>query len=237
MGERGGRRGPAVTVVAIHQPQYLPYLGFFHKLLGCDVFVALDDVQFQKNGLQNRNKIKTGQGWQWLTVPVLHNFGQLINEVEVDPKVPWARKHWQALLSNYSRAPFFETFGPGLKAILDEEINSLCRLNMRLVEWVTELLGIRTPILYSSVLGVAGGQTERLIRICRKVGADCYLSGPGGREYMDLSLFAAAGIGVRWQEFSAPTYEQQFATAGFVPNLSIVDALFNCGEVTRKLLE
>src|SRR5829696_3796305 len=97
-----------MTTVAIHQPQYLPYLGFFHKLYHCDLFVALDNVQFQKNGVQNRNKIKTSQGWQWLTVPVLHDFGQLIQAVQISPNVPWQRKHWSTLVSNYGRAPFFQ---------------------------------------------------------------------------------------------------------------------------------
>ena len=225
-----------MKIVAIHQPQYLPYLGFFHKLLHCDVFVTLDNVQFQKNGLQNRNKLKTSQGWQWLTVPVLHRSGQLINEVRINPKVPWQRKHWNALVSNYSPAPYFDVYGPGLKRLIDREWSSLCELNMVLIRWAMNALGIETPILYSSALGVEGNRTELLVNICKAVGAQCYLSGPGGRRYMELTAFEAAGITVIWQEFTSPAYDQVFPDVGFVPDLSVVDALFNCGPETIEFL-
>lgn len=226
-----------MTVVAIHQPQYLPYLGFFHKLLHCDVFVALDNIQFQKNGLQNRNKIKNSQGWQWLTVPVLHRFGQRINEVRINLRAPWQRKHWQAVVSNYSRAPYFDMYGPGLKDLLDREWHNLCDLNMALTRWAVDALGIKTPILYSSTLEVEGNQTQLLINICNAVEADCYLSGPGGKRYMDLVAFEAAGMTVIWQEFAAPVYDQVFPDVGFVSNLSVVDALFNCGPETIEFLQ
>ena len=99
-----------MKTVAIHQPQYLPYTGFFHKIAHADIFVHLDNVQFQKNGLQNRNKIRTQQGWQWLTVPVAHHFGQLILDVQLDAGGTWPLKHWNALATNYSRAPFFKQY-------------------------------------------------------------------------------------------------------------------------------
>ncbi len=226
-----------MRIAAIHQPQYLPYLGFFHKLLHCDIFVALDNVQFQKNGLQNRNKIKTSQGWQWLTVPVINRFGQLINEVRISPEVFWQRKHWSALVSNYSRAPYFDMYGPGVKDLVDREWSHLCDLNMALTRWTAEVLGIKTAILYSSALKVDGKQTEFLINICNAVEADCYLSGPGGANYMDLMAFEAAGITVSWQNFTAPVYEQLFPEFGFIPNLSIVDTLFNYGQRTIEFMQ
>lgn len=225
-----------MRIAAIHQPQYLPYLGFFHKLLHCDIFVVLDNVQFQKNGLQNRNKIKTSQGWQWLTVPVIHRFGQLINEVRISPEVFWQRKHWGALVSNYSHAPYFDLYAPGLKDLLNRKWSHLCDLNMALTQWTAEALGIKTSILYSSALKVEGSQTEYLISICNAVEADCYLSGPGGKRYMDLMAFEAVGIAVIWQEFTTSVYEQLFPEAGFVPNLSVVDALFNHGPETIEFL-
>jgi hypothetical protein len=225
-----------MTTVAIHQPQYLPYLGFFHKLRHCDVFVALDNVQFQKNGLQNRNKIKTSQGWQWLTVPVLHDFGQPIRDVGINPNVPWQRKHWNALASNYGRAPFFNEFSPSLKPLLEQEWDSLSQLDMALAKWAMVALAIETPVVHASELGVEGNQTELLIAICRAVGADRYLSGPGGRRYMDLEAFAAAGITIEWQAFTSPVYPQLFPQAEFVPDLSAVDAIFNCGAATASFL-
>lgn len=226
-----------MTVVSIHQPQYLPYLGFFHKIAHSDVFVALDDTQFQKNGVQNRNKIKTAQGWQWLTVPVQHRFGQLINEVRIDGRAPWPRKHMHTLRANYSRTPYFNCYIPKLEELLTAEYDNLSQLNMALTQWVMSVLEIKTPILLASALNVCGEQTDRLVSICQAVRADCYLSGPGGRQYMELELFAAAGIQVQWQLFEAPVYQQCFPQTDFIPNLSVLDALFNCGpETTRSLI-
>jgi hypothetical protein len=225
-----------MTTVAIHQPQYLPYLGFFHKLNQCDLFVVLDNVQFQKNGVQNRNKIKTSQGWQWLTVPVLHNLGQLILEVKINPSDSWARKHWNAIVSNYGRAPFFADFSPLLNELYEQSWDNLCALNMALTEWAMVALSIKTPLYYASQLGVTGNQSDLLISICQAVGADSYVSGPGGRNYMDLDAFEAAGIEVKWQEFTAPVYTQRFPQVDFIPNLSVVDALFNCGQETRQFI-
>ena len=220
-----------MKVVAIHQPQYLPYLGFFHKLAHCDVFVALDHVQFQKNGLQNRNRIKTGskEGVQWITVPVRHKFGQAINETQMDSSLPWQKKHWNALLANYSRARCFQAYADQLERLLHAEYRSLSHLDMDLTAWCMEALEIRTPVVYSSQLGLDGRATSLLVNICRAVGADAYLSGPGGAHYMEMALFEEAGLQVLWQNFDCPAYEQQFPEAGFVPNLSVIDALLNCG--------
>jgi len=226
-----------MKIVAIHQPQYLPYLGFFHKLFHCDVFVVLDSVQFQKNGLQNRNKIKTSQGWQWLTVPVLHRFGQRIGEVQVEPDTRWQRKHWNALVSNYSRAPYFDRYSPKLRELLEGQWKSLCELDGALMRWAMEALGIETPILYSSTLGVAGNRTELLVNICKAVEADGYLSGPGGSRYMDLSAFEAARLTVVWQQFTSPVYTQVFPHVEFIPNLSIVDTVFCWGPETTTFLQ
>lgn len=228
-----------MKVVAIHQPQYLPYLGFFHKIAHCDAFVALDHVQFQKNGLQNRNRIKTGttEGTQWITVPVRQKLGQAINEVQMDAASAWPRKHWNALLSNYSRAPFFAHYGEKLRELLFAGYDNLSHLNMALTAWCMEALQIHTPVFLSSQLAPEGNATSLLLNICRSLGADAYLSGPGGARYMEMPLFEQAGIQVIWQEFTCPVYEQQFPQVGFVPNLSVVDALLNCGEHTACLVK
>jgi hypothetical protein len=225
-----------MRIAAIHQPQYLPYLGFFHKLQHCDVFVALDNVQFQKNGVQNRNRIKTGQGWQWITVPVLHSFGQLINQVIINSQIPWQKKHLNALKSNYSPARYFETYADQLRGLLDRDWSNLCDVNMALTRWAASALGIETPVVRASALEATGGQTEHLINICKALGADCYLSGIGGKRYMDLAAFEAAGITVIWQEFTTPIYSQLFPDIGFVPDLSVMDALLNCGPEVVQLL-
>ena len=227
-----------MKIVAIHQPQYLPYLGFFHKLAHCDVFVALDHVQFQKNGLQNRNRIKTGskEGTQWITAPVRHRHGQAINEVQTDSSSPWQKKHWNALVSNYSHARCFRKYGDQLQRLLFTEYQNLSQLNMELIGWCMEALEIRTPVLYSSQLGLDGQATSLLVNICRAVGADAYLSGPGGARYMEMSLFEQAELQVLWQDFDCTAYEQQFPEAGFVPNLFVIDALLNCGRDVIRMV-
>lgn len=227
-----------MTTAVIHQPQYLPYLGFFHKLFQSDVFVVMDSVEFLRRGLQHRNKVKTPQGEQWLTVPVLHRQKQLIHEVMINPDFPWSRKHWQTLVTNYSPAPYFDEYAPSLQQILTREWQTLCELNMVLLQWVMDVLGIQKPVVYASMLGAEGCKSDLLINLCNAVKADTYLSGPGGRDYMDLSAFEAAGITVQWQTFNPPSYMQVFPETGFVPNLSIVDVLFCCGsQKTRSFLQ
>jgi hypothetical protein len=218
-----------MCTIAIHQPQYLPYAGFFHKLLHSDVFVLLDDVQFQKGGVQNRNKIKTGQGWQWVTVPVLHKSDQLISEVVINNSVPWQRKHLGAFETNYAPAPFFESIYGALVGVLSHEWKSLANLNAELVRWVMDILGIDRPLEFSSAYEKSGEGTDRLLELCRRFGGTRYLSGPGGRAYMDLDVFQRAGIEVLWQDFTPPVYNQVFPQSDFLPNLSIIDALFCCG--------
>ncbi|RUR76288.1 WbqC family protein [Chlorogloeopsis fritschii PCC 9212] len=228
-----------MKIAVIHQPQYLPYLGFFHKLQKGDIFVVMDSVQFQRRGVQHRNQIKTSQGAQWLTVPVLHRSRdeERINEMLINSEFPWSHKHWHTLMTNYSRTPYFDKYSSGLEEILTREWNNLCQLDMALIEWVMENLGIKKSIIYMSALEVEGNKSELLIDICKAVGADTYLSGSGGKNYMDLAAFETAGINVLWQEFSYPTYAQAFPELGFIPNLSIVDTLFCCGPETKKFLE
>jgi hypothetical protein len=228
-----------MKIAVIHQPQYLPYLGFFHKLQQGDIFVVMDSVQFQRRGVQHRNKIKTSQGAQWLTVPVVHRSRdeEHINEMVINSELPWSHKHWYTMIANYSRTPYFDKYGPQLEQILCKNWSNLCELNMKLITWVMDILGIKKPIVYMSALPVEGKKSELLIDICKAVGADTYLSGSGGKKYMDLTAFEAANINVLWQEFNYPYYVQAFPELGFIPDLSIVDTLFCCGSETRKFLE
>ncbi|MCP6758879.1 MAG: WbqC family protein [Fischerella sp. CENA71] len=223
----------------IHQPQYLPYLGFFHKLQQGDIFVVMDNVQFERGGIQHRNKIKTCQGEKWLTVPVVHRSRdeEIINEMLIHTNLPWSRKHWQTLVTNYSRAPYFHKYSSEIQQILSGEWSNLCELNMALIQWVMDVLDIKKPIVYLSTLEVEGHKSQLLIDICKAVGADTYLSGSGGRRYMDLAAFEAADINVLWQKFTYPSYTQLFPELGFLPNMSILDTLFCCGSETRKILD
>jgi hypothetical protein len=225
-----------MATIAIHQPQYLPYLAFFHKIAHCDIFVVLDNVQFQKNGLQNRNKIKNSTGWQWLTVPVLHKRKQKIKATSINNKSNWPRKHWQAIRTSYGRTPHFDWCKAELEPIYQQDWDCLAPLNMALTRIVCDLLGIKTPIIDASSLPLQGKATDLLINICRTLGANKYLSGPGGRQYMDLEKFQRAGIDIKWQEFKFPVYKQPFPALDFIPNLSVVDTLCSCGQSTGRYI-
>lgn len=222
--------------VAIHQPQYLPWLGYFDKIDQADCFVLLDDVQFKKNEWQNRNRIKTGTGWQWLTVPVLHRLHQQISEVRINQTVSWSRKHLQALISNYGSAPFFELYQPFFEEIYAREWMHLLDLNLATITYLVEALGIQTKMVMASSLPVPAEleATDRLVAICAALGADTYLSGVGGRGYLDVSRFEQAGIRVLFQTFQTEPYPQRFE--GFIPDLSVVDLLFNCNEQSLQIL-
>lgn len=224
-------------IVANHQPQYLPYLGFFYKIARCDLLVVMDDVQFLQRGHQHRNLIKMQTGTQWLTVPVRQQRGQLIKDVRIDDQQRWARKHWAALRTNYSGAPHWKSLAPELEAVLTRDgYTHLCELDLELLRWAMRQLGLAVPMRLSSTLEVDGELSQRHINICNAVGARDYISGSGGRQYMDLQLFAAAGIEVRFADFTARPYPQLYPKHGFIPNLSVVDALFNLGPSARDLI-
>lgn len=216
-------------ICSIHQPQYLPYLGFFDKMKHSDIFVFLDDCQFKKNEWQNRNRIRTKDGWQWITVPVNYRFGEEIREIKINNNTNWKRKHLQALQTNYGRAPYFKQHIGFLKETYQRDWEFLVDINLHFISYLMEAVGIKTETILSSQLDVKTTGTGRLIDITKKVGADAYLSGPGGREYLEMGEFKEAGIKLVFQEFKHLEYNQQFE--GFISNLSAVDFLFNCGRI------
>lgn len=227
-------------ICAIHQPQYLPWLGYFDKMRRSDVFVLLDDVQYKKNEWQNRNKIKTPQGWQWLTVPVHHTFGEKINEVLINNATNWGKKHLHALVVNYSGAFYSKDYKDFFEGVYNKQWKYLCELNIYLIKKLSAFLGIKTRLIKSSELQVEGQKTERLVHICKKLKADTYLSGKGAREYLELNLFKSKNIKVIFQDFKHPVYPQmRWRNFGdnFQPNMSVIDLLFNCGKESLKILQ
>jgi hypothetical protein len=223
-------------IVAVHQPQYLPWLGYFDKMRRADVFCYLNDVQFKKNEWQNRNRIKTAQGWQWLTVPVCYHFPEKINEVEINNAAGWQKKHLLALVTNYSRAPFYESYRAIFEDTFSREWKFISELNIHLLEHLRAALQIdEKPTVISSDLDLREEPTNRLIDICKVVGADTYLAGKDGVHYMDLKRFEKSEIDVIIQDFKHPVYEQLFGD--FESHLSIVDLLFNCGPESMRVIE
>lgn len=215
---------------AIHQPQFLPWLGYLNKIHSADVFVFLDNVQFKKNEFQNRNKIRVGDEGRWLTVPVSFTFGDTIRQVRIADDPRWHRKLIMTLEHNYGKTPYFGQFSKELTDILNGPWGNLAELNQATVEWLMRCFEIRTKILVSSNLPEFSLEpTRRLVDICRYVGADTYLSGAGGHGYLDIKAFEQAGVGLEFQEYLHPEYPQCYGNSGFVSHLSAVDALFHCG--------
>lgn len=206
-------------------------------MLIADAFCYLDNVQFKKNEWQNRNRIKTAQGPQWLTVPTTYRFPQKIHEVGINNNTDWRRKHLQALITNYSKAPYFKNTISHFEQVLSRDWRSISDLNIRIIEKIRELLGIDTIVTaISSRIESSDDPTDRLVDICLSLGGDTYLSGRDGAKYMDLERFEKRGVRVIFQDFNHPVYPQLYGD--FESNLSVVDLLFNCGpESLDKIME
>jgi hypothetical protein len=222
--------------LAVLQPGYLPWLGFFDQVRRCDKFVYYDDVQFDKHGWRNRNRIKAPDGPRWLTVPVRHTgLGTpRILDVRIAPGAPWARKHVGTLRQLYARAPFAREYLPGLEALLGQPWERLVDLDIALIEQMCGWLGVPRPMHRASTLGVDGDRSGRLLNLCRHFHATRYLSGDAARSYLDEALFARHGIDVEWQQFRHPVYPQLHGS--FVPYLSAIDLLLNCGPESGRVL-
>lgn len=200
-----------------------------------DVFVLADDVQYTAHGFINRNFIKSPKGKQWLTVPVITRGrgAQKINEARIDKDQDWRRKHWNSLQFNYKYAPYFDYYAEFFEQLYQKEWEFLVDLNIALIGFVRKALNIDCPIHLSSELSLASEKTERIIDMAKKTGCDQYLSGEGGKRYLDEALFKEAGIELIYSDFKHPIYHQQFFK--FIPNLSIIDLLFNEGPGAEQL--
>lgn len=222
-------------ICSIHQPQYLPWLGYFDKIDISDVFIFLDNVQFKKNEWQNRNRIKTAKGWEWITVPALRRFGQLINEVKIDNKKNWREDHLKTLSTNYGKAKFFDCYIDMFTDLYENSWEFLSELNINIINILLKILGIGgKKIFIASQLDTKGTKTQRLVELCKAVGADIYLSGKDGAKYMDQEVFKENGIEVIFQDYQPQTYEQLFNE--FQPNMSVVDLIFNCGNESPEII-
>lgn len=224
--------------VVIHQPDFMPYLGFFHRFLDADEFIVLDHVQFvhSSRSWTHRDKIKTISGEKWLTLSVKKAPRSTpINQIELSTSVDWPEANLNLLRENYRSAPFFEEIFPLVVSCYDQPPRLMADLNLRSIELIMDLLNVRLPWVRSSSLQPEGSSNELLINLLERVGATHYLSGNGARDYMQPEKFAQAGIEIVWQQFMHPVYPQQFGT--FVPFLSSLDLLFNCGiETSQKIL-
>jgi hypothetical protein len=223
-------------IVSVHQPQYLPWLGYFDKIHKSDTFVFLDNVQYKEREFQNRNKIRTKDGWIWMTVPIISKGQgrQNISEVRIDNEIDWQRKHLGSIRSNYAQAEFFDKYYQLLEGILAKKHEYLKDLNIEITRSILDELSIDTAIFFESDLKITTMSSARIVDICKKLSADTYLSGSGGRDYIDEQLFKGAGVRLVYQEYKHPEYKQCYDP--FEPYMSIVDLLFNHGKASREKL-
>jgi len=214
---------------------YIPYPGFFHKLSLSDVLVIMDDVQYDKR-FTNRNKILVPQGPIWLTVPIVKEDKFLPNDsVRINNSVNWRDDHWRKISLSYRNTAFYDLYAGRLEETFQREWDLLLDLDLDLLKKSMEWLGLNLPVVRESELKVGGKATERLINTCKAVGADTYVSGSGGRNYIDPRLFENERIRLVYQEYAPVPYRQRF-TKTFVPDLSIVDMLFNLGPYASRLI-
>lgn len=230
-----------MRLVGIHQPNFLPWLGYFDKIRRSDVFVLLDNAQLSKTGgtWANRVKLLVGGAEAWVTVPVTRNYHgtRTIAETQIDEHAPWRRKLLKTIELNYRRAPHFEAVYPWLTGVIEFDAGNLGDYNVFGIRSVMQQLEVPdAKLMLASALGVDGSSTELLASLVRRAHGDAYLAGGGAAGYQDDSVFENAGIEVVRQDFQHPTYPQ-FNSATFVPGLSIVDALMNIGfEGTASIL-
>ena len=220
-----------MTLVAIHQPNFFPWLGFFDKLVRCDAFVLLDHVQFPKKGGTwiNRVRVIVAGGPAYITVPVIrsHHGVLPINEIEINDQAPWRRKMLGTLRASYARAPGFDEAFPLVERLIENPSSRLAAYNEAAITELVERLGIEAEIFRSSELEPQGQATDLLVDLVRKVGGDAYLAGGGAGGYQEDEKFAAAGLELVEQAYEPPAYPQQ--TDEPAAGLSIIDALMSCG--------
>lgn len=215
--------------VAILQSNYIPWKGYFDMIAAVDEFILYDDVQFTKRDWRNRNRIKTHQGVQWLTVPVGQNIRRRIRDVEL-PNNGWQVKHWKTLLNNYRYSSHFQEVATVLEPLYTEtQYTHLSELNRKLIDVVCNYLGITTRISNSWDYNLIEGQTSRLVDLCMQAKATEYVSGPSAKSYIDEKLFTEQGITLSWFDYNGyPEYPQIWGD--FIHEVSIFDLLFNCGK-------
>lgn len=216
--------------IAIIQSCYIPWKGFFDLIGRCDEYVVYDGAQYVKRHWHNRNRIKTANGVEWLTIPVVTKgrFEQRIDQVEIEK--PWADKHWRTLELAYKRAPFFEQFAPIVKAWYEsaEKQTRLTDVNAIFLHGIAGQLALRTRIVRDTAYPAQGAKTERLLAIARAAGADTYLSGPSARDYFDEPMFEAAGIAPEWMSYDGYLEYPQLH-GSFEHAVSVLDLLFSTG--------
>ncbi|WP_028448699.1 WbqC family protein [Chitinibacter tainanensis] len=223
--------------IAILQSNYIPWKGYFDLIAAVDEFILYDDMQYTRRDWRNRNQIKTPQGVQWLTVPVLvkGKYHQKIRETVIDG-ADWANAHWKTLVQNYRQAPHFSEIASWLEPLyLEQDFTHISQLNRRFIEAICNYLAINTIITSSSDYILQEGKTERLADLCLQAGGSEYISGPAAKDYVDEKVFSDLGIKLTWFDYAGyPAYPQLWGE--FSHGVTILDLLFNCGSASPRYM-
>ena len=221
--------------IAIHQANYFPYTGFFHKINQADIFVIQDDVKFVNRS--NRNKIISSSGYTWINVPIKKGHQSLpIMDVKINNEISWRKINYKKICAGYNKAKFFHLYKDYFENLYNKEWKNIFDLNFETIKQVLSWLEIKVKIVIESELGVSGQSTERLVNVCKKLGADTYISGIGGKRYLDEKLFEKNKIILKYQNYNPIRYLQH-SSKSFIPDLSIIDLLANMGSKSGKLLK
>lgn len=215
--------------ISIHQPDYIPWLGFYYKVAHSDLFVYLDDAQYSNEAGHNVNSIKTPQGVFRLKIPVEQHLGDLICAVRTKDELHWKEKHLKTIEMNYKKAAYFDAVFPGFRSVLTEAYGNISELNMAVNQYILDGFGIRVPIRKTSELPVQTVREERILDVCEMLGADEYYSGNGARAYQKEEHFLDRGIKLTYLDYLPIEYKQLWPKVGFMPCMSALDYIFNCG--------
>jgi len=223
-------------IITAHQSVYLPWLGLFHKIALADCYVFLDSVQYLKKDWNNRNKIKTSQGWSYLTVPVYskNKFSQILSDVKINNNINWSNKHWKSIKLLYKKTPYFDKYAPFFEELYSKKWDFLNDLNREIMIFILKELGITTKWIEGSTLNLKGTKTDLVIDICKKLNADIYIFGALGRNYAEKDKFDRENIKIIFQDYNHPIYQQRFKD--FEPYMSVIDLMFNHGKEAYNII-
>lgn len=216
-------------IVAIHQPDYIPWLGFYYKVAHCDQFVYLDDAQYSNEADHNVNTIKTPQGGFRLKIPVEQHLGDIIKAVRTKDELRWKEKHLKTIEMNYKKTDYFDVFYPKFREVLLMDYKNIADLNIAMNQMILEGFNIHRPYIKSSELKIDSVREQRILDICMEVGATEYLSGNGARVYQEESHFNEVGLKLTYLDYKPIEYKQIWPKVGFLTCMSAIDYIFNCG--------
>jgi len=223
------------TAIAIHQPNYIPWLGYFYKIYQSDIFVFLDDAQFSNEGMHNFHYIKTPQGLFRLKIPVLQKMGDKINEVKCKDELGWKKKHLITITNFYSRAAHFNEVFVDFKTLLERDYDNLVEMNIAIIQFFCAKLGINKQFIKSSDLHITSTKETRILDICKILNAEIYYSGTGAKAYQKEENFTKKGIKLEYSNYTPFEYPQFFGA--FQSNVTILDYLMHCGYDWNNVLK